>query len=107
VKVRPIFAWYDLWIGAFWDRGQRRLYILPLPCLGVVIQFKSALPRPCSSCLHRYRWWFRNACQSEAVGIALVVHDAPWRTALCSVQRTGPATKINCGDEGAYWEARG
>jgi hypothetical protein len=39
IRVRPLFAWYDLWVGAFWDRGNRRLYILPLPCLGVVIDF--------------------------------------------------------------------
>jgi hypothetical protein len=40
MRIRPLFAWYDLWIGAFWDRTRRRLYILPLPCVGVVIQFK-------------------------------------------------------------------
>ena len=39
MSVRPIFAWYDLWIGAFWDAGKRRLYVLPLPCIGIVIQF--------------------------------------------------------------------
>lgn len=39
VKVRPIVAWYDLWIGAYWDRNGRRLYVLPLPCLGLVIEF--------------------------------------------------------------------
>ena len=39
VTVKPIFAWYDLWVGAFWDRKQRKLYILPLPMLGVVIEF--------------------------------------------------------------------
>ena len=39
MKVRLIFAWYDLWVGAFWDSGKRRLYILPLPCIGVVVQF--------------------------------------------------------------------
>ena len=39
MKVRPIFAWYDLWVGAYWDRKQRRLYILPLPCVGIVISF--------------------------------------------------------------------
>lgn len=38
--IRLIFAWYDLWIGAFWDRNKRRLYIFPVPCIGVVIQFR-------------------------------------------------------------------
>jgi hypothetical protein len=39
MSVRPLFAWYDLWVGAFWDRKSKRLYVLPLPCVGVVIQF--------------------------------------------------------------------
>lgn len=39
MKVRAIFAWYDLWIGAFWDASRRRLYVLPLPCIGIVIDF--------------------------------------------------------------------
>jgi hypothetical protein len=39
VTVRPIFAWYDLWIGVFIDRAKRRLYIFPLPCLGVVVEW--------------------------------------------------------------------
>jgi hypothetical protein len=34
-----VIAWYDLWVGLFWDRERRRLYVLPLPCLGIVIQF--------------------------------------------------------------------
>ena len=32
--IKPIFAWYDLWIGAYWDQAKRRLYVLPLPRLG-------------------------------------------------------------------------
>lgn len=40
MRIRPLFAWYDLWIGAFWDRKQRKLYLLPLPMIGVVLQFK-------------------------------------------------------------------
>jgi len=39
MRLRPLLAWYDLWIGAFWDRKARRLYLLPLPCVGVAIDF--------------------------------------------------------------------
>jgi len=28
-----IFAWYDMWVGAYYDIGHRTLYILPLPML--------------------------------------------------------------------------
>lgn len=38
-SVKPIFAWYDMWVGIFWDSRKRKLYILPLPCVGVVIEF--------------------------------------------------------------------
>jgi hypothetical protein len=27
------FAWYDMWVGAFWDRKERVLYVCPMPCL--------------------------------------------------------------------------
>ena len=27
------FAWYDLWIGAYWDRERHILFICPLPTL--------------------------------------------------------------------------
>lgn len=37
LRVRPIFAWYDLWIGVFIDRPKRRVYIFPVPCFGIVI----------------------------------------------------------------------
>ncbi len=39
MKVRPIFAWYDIWVGLFIDRAKRRLYIFPVPMLGIVIQY--------------------------------------------------------------------
>lgn len=39
MSVKPIFAWYDLWVGFFWDQAKRRLYVFPVPMFGVVIQF--------------------------------------------------------------------
>jgi hypothetical protein len=37
MRVKPIFAWYDLWVGLFWDTAKRRLYWFPVPCLGLRI----------------------------------------------------------------------
>lgn len=37
MSIRPIFAWYDFWVGVYWDRHARRLYVFPLPMLGIVI----------------------------------------------------------------------
>lgn len=40
MKIKPVFlAWDDLWIGVMWDRQKRCLYILPLPCVGIVVDF--------------------------------------------------------------------
>lgn len=46
MKINLIFAWYDLWIGLYYDRKNNWLYILPFPCCGVVIKFykKQAAP---------------------------------------------------------------
>ncbi len=39
MKVKFIFAWYDFWMGLFWDRQRKWLYIFPLPMLGMVLKF--------------------------------------------------------------------
>ena len=30
----------DLWVGFYWDDRKRRLYFLPRPMLGVVVDFR-------------------------------------------------------------------
>lgn len=39
-RVRPMFAWYDLWVGVFWDRKQKQLYVFPVPMLGFKIGYQ-------------------------------------------------------------------
>lgn len=36
-RVRFFFRWYDLWIGAYWDRDQRILYVCPIPMFGFYV----------------------------------------------------------------------
>jgi hypothetical protein len=32
MKISFFFAWYDLWVGAYYDRKNRIIYVCPLPC---------------------------------------------------------------------------
>ena len=36
MKIR--FAWYDLWVGAYWDRKHRVLYVCPIPMVVIEIR---------------------------------------------------------------------
>lgn len=40
MKIRPIFAWYDFWVGIFYDKNKRIVYIFPLPMFSIKIQRK-------------------------------------------------------------------
>ena len=37
-----MFAWFDFWVGWFWDRKGHRLYVFPVPMFGVCISFADA-----------------------------------------------------------------
>lgn len=42
-KLSFLFAWYDIWIGFFWDSKKKWLYILPIPFLGVILKFRNPI----------------------------------------------------------------
>lgn len=43
MRIKPIFAWYDLWIGAFYDQKKRRLYVFPFPMIGFYVEWSDAV----------------------------------------------------------------
>jgi hypothetical protein len=36
-RVRVRWAWFDMWVGAYWDRADRVLYVCPVPMVVVAI----------------------------------------------------------------------
>lgn len=42
MRIKPIFRWFDLWIGVFIDTKKRIIYFFPVPMLGFMI----VLPQP-------------------------------------------------------------
>jgi len=37
VKIKFSFLWYDFWIGAYYDRANKVIYICPLPMFVIKI----------------------------------------------------------------------
>ncbi len=42
MRIRPLFRWYDMYIGFYWDRKARSLYCIFLG-LGIVLDFDPSL----------------------------------------------------------------
>jgi hypothetical protein len=42
MKISLKFLWYDMWLGAYWDREKRALYLCPLPMIVIKIQTTNA-----------------------------------------------------------------
>ena len=38
MRIKLIVAWYDAWIGLFYDRKKRLLYWFPIPFFGLCIE---------------------------------------------------------------------
>ena len=59
MKVKFIFAWYDFWVGLFFDRPKRKVYVFPLPMVGMEVQL------PKSRCRNRKSmapWMYTAQC---------------------------------------------
>lgn len=46
MKIKVSFAWYDAWIGFYWDRKQKALYVCPVPMIAIKIWWPWKLPLP-------------------------------------------------------------
>ena len=72
-RIRFMFAWYDFWIGAYFDRAKETLYIFPIPMLGVRIDLRPRAAWICTTCgfTFRFRSCFmlhRATCRSNKEG---------------------------------------
>ena len=41
MQIAVFFKWFDCWIGAYWDKGGKTLYICPIPMFVIRIRFQN------------------------------------------------------------------
>ena len=41
MRLKIFFAWYDFWIGAYWDVKKRTLYVCLFPCIVVSVECRA------------------------------------------------------------------
>jgi len=44
--MRLIFAWYDFWVGFYYDRNKKYLYIFPVPMIGLRVDMREYMESP-------------------------------------------------------------
>jgi hypothetical protein len=73
MKIRLFFAWYDLWMGFFWQKKTRTLYFILIPTIVLSVQFTTK-PLP------------KQKEKNESVEISLDFDDAlSWMGTYCQV----------------------
>ena len=41
MKLRMFFAWYDAWVGFYWDAKRRVLYVCLVPCVVLAVECRA------------------------------------------------------------------
>ena len=66
MEINLVLAWYDFWVGIFWDQEKRNLYILPIPCIGLRIHFhKWAFHSIIKRTVHPFGTFHKSICNCE------------------------------------------